>query len=52
MTDGNDGTLVASKIELEDDFFDDDDDEVEFTGVIDSLSASLIVVAGVHFSYR
>ena len=45
-----DSVLVATKIKIEDDFSDDDgDDEVEFTGVINAISASSIEVAGVLF---
>ncbi|MBX2819544.1 MAG: T9SS type A sorting domain-containing protein [Rhodothermaceae bacterium] len=46
----SDSTLVATKIEIEDDFPDNDgDDELEFTGRVDSLGTGAIVVSGVAF---
>ena len=46
----HDSTLVATKIKIEDDFpGDNNDDELEFTGVVDSLGTHTIVVAGVLF---
>ena len=45
-----DSTLVATKIKIEDDFPDNDgDDELEFTGRVDSLGTGFIVVSGVEF---
>lgn len=41
-----DGSLLATKIKLED----DDNDELEFTGKIESLEAAALVVRGVKFS--
>ena len=46
----SDSSLVATKIEVEDDFpGDNDDDELEFTGRVDSLGMGVIVVSGVDF---
>ena len=46
----HDSTLVATKIKIEDDFpGDNDNDELEFTGVVDSLGTHTIVVASVRF---
>ena len=45
-----DNTLVATEIEIEDDFPDNgDNDEIEFTGRVDSLGTGVIVVSGIEF---
>ncbi len=45
-----DNSLVAIKIKVEDNFPDNNgDDELEFTGVVDSLGVELIVVTGIAF---
>ena len=45
-----DNTLIATRIKIEDEFpGNNDDDELEFTGVVDFLGTSQIVVAGVEF---
>jgi len=44
-----DGSLLATRIEVEDDFRDDDDDDVDVRGIIMEIGDNRIVVANVEF---